>query len=91
VADQWQIVGQPTRDDPTDVDAHGWRWTIEHAETSEQRRVYVTVTRHVELGGPPESRHALETEGRSEVERVLTEPDPPRSISVSTSGIVDLA
>lgn len=92
----WTIIdgpGELTRSD--DVDAAGWEYTLEDP-IGEGRSIFV------EISGPARdaldrspgsvaaiTREAVETEGQSEVEKVLEEPEPPRRISLGLDGYVN--
>ncbi len=89
----WTINGQIGRHSRSGVDASGWLWELVRGD--EARRVLVeaagTVWAIHGVAGPlpNEVRRAIETEGRSEVERVAALDDPPRVISCTTAGCID--
>lgn len=91
----WNISGQVEPHSRSGVDAHGWLWEIER--DGEERRVLVEVAGTVwaihGVGGQlfEQVRQAIETEGLSEVERVVEMDEPPRVISVTTNGAIDRA
>lgn len=70
-------------------DAVGWVWEL-YGENDESRRILVEVSGTAMAVAPEylpeETRLARETSGRSEVERVLELDDPPRRVSLGTTG-----
>jgi hypothetical protein len=83
----WGIIAGPDPAHPEDTDAEGWEWTLKQLEGGEERRFRCVVT------GPgksptahPRSREAASTQGRSEAERVLEDPDPPREVMFGADG-----
>ncbi len=86
----WRIVGDVERQDPADQDAYGWLWTLEHLGTGAIHRFHCKVARHVEHGGAsPESTRALESQGRSEAEKMTTREHPPASVTLGPEGYID--
>lgn len=71
-------------------DAVGWVWEILNDDETESRRVLVEVSGTAMAVAdeflPRETADAKNTEGRSEVEKVLGEVDPPRRITLGTTG-----
>ena len=71
-------------------DSNGWLWEIRDSEDA--RRVLVEVTGTAlaisERGGPlpDDTRLAIATEGKSEVEKVLAFSEPPRVVMCGTMG-----
>jgi hypothetical protein len=69
-------------------DAIGWVWEVYSGD--ESRRVLVEVSgTAMSIADeylPPETRLARATSGRSEVEKVLGQDEPPRRVSLGTTG-----
>jgi hypothetical protein len=86
----WTISGSLGPHARSGYDASGWLWEVR--DDSNARHVLVEVTGTAlaisERDGPlPEdTRTAIRTEGRSEVEKVLGLDDPPRVIQCGTVG-----
>jgi hypothetical protein len=70
------------------VDAHGWLWEI--TRDGQVRQVVIEVSETAwssdPLGLPDDTRHALETDERAELLKVLDEDDPPRVILCGATG-----
>jgi len=84
----WRIVGGPEAHARSGVDAQGWIWDLEH-ENGERRRPLVEIARTalaVEGGLADDTTEAIASQGRSEIEKVLGEDDPPRVILCTTQG-----
>lgn len=88
----WEINGQVGPHSEAGYDGHGWLWELTQ-EDRESRRVFVQIAGTAwavhEAAGPglsSDTRRAIETEGRSAVERLLGEDEPPRMIGCSTYG-----
>jgi len=88
----WQISGQVGPHSEPGYDGHGWLWELT-AESRDPRRVYVQVAGTAwavhRSGGSSlaaDTQEAIATEGRSEVENVLAEAEPPTMIGCSTYG-----
>jgi hypothetical protein len=90
----WELSGQVGPHSRAGYDGSGWLWEIRRREgdwpQADVRRVFVEVsgTAH---GVDPEhlprdTRDAIESEGRSEVEKFLAADDPPRVIQCATDG-----
>lgn len=86
----WTISGSLGQESRPGYDSSGWLWEL--TDDGNARRVLVEVTGSAlaisERGGPlpEETREAIRTEGRSEVEKVLAHNDPPRVIVCGTTG-----
>jgi hypothetical protein len=80
----WTIRGDAEAAPWKGKDARGWSWRIERDLVV--RRVLVEVTGPAEAGSSEEVRRVLETQGRSAVESVLSEDDPPSRITFTTAG-----
>jgi hypothetical protein len=68
--------------------ARGWRWEITRG--AEVAQVVIEISGRAwsadPLSLPGDTRHALETDGRSELLKVLGQDEPPRVISCGSSG-----
>lgn len=84
----WRIVDGPGNGPWEGRDAVGWLWTIQN--DAQERRILVEVSgtaMAVQADGLPEEvQEARRTLGRSAVEQVIDEVDPPRRISFTTHG-----
>ena len=84
----WQISANLGRHVRAGADARGWRWEITRGADVAQVVI--------EIGGrawsadplslPDDTRHALETDGRTELLKVLDQDEPPRLIRCGCSG-----
>jgi hypothetical protein len=84
----WEISANLGRHTRTGVDAAGWLWEI----TRSQQVAHVVI----EISGtawssdplclPEDTRRALETDGRTELLKVLDQDDPPRVIQCGSTG-----
>jgi len=87
----WVIRGEPRTAPWEEKDTFGWQWEI--VRGNEARIVTVRLTGQVrvetEQGRREEARWAIETNGRSAVESVLDQDDPPDTISFTTGGRED--
>jgi len=89
----WEIVGQVGPHARSGVDAHGWLWEIRRGPegpAGDVRRVLVEVTRSAwavdRVTLPDDTAAAIDSEGESEVEKVLERDDPPQIILCGTAG-----
>ena len=90
----WEISGQVGPHSRAGYDGSGWLWEIKRGEGSwpqaDVRHVFVEISGTA--GGtdpehlPGDTADAIASEGRSEVEKVLAEEDPPRVIQCGTDG-----
>jgi len=84
----WQISANLGRHVRGDTDAHGWRWEITRG--AEVAQVVIEISGSAwsadPLSLPDDTRHALETDGRTELLKVLEQDDPPRVIRCGCSG-----
>lgn len=84
----WQIKGNLGRYMPTGAGAHGWRWEI--IRGAEVAQIVIEISEEAWSSDPPglpdDTRHALETDGRTELVKVLDQDDPPRLIRCGSSG-----
>jgi hypothetical protein len=84
----WQIsanLGTQTR---PGVDARGWLWEITRGDQFAQVAIEISGTAWSSdpLRLPEDTRHALETDGRSELLKVLDLDNPPRVIRCGSTG-----
>jgi hypothetical protein len=84
----WEIranVGMHAR---TGVDARGWLWEITRGGQVAQVMVEISETAWSSdtLDLPDDTRQALESDGRTELLKVLEQDDPPRVISCGSRG-----
>jgi hypothetical protein len=89
----WQIAGQIGPHGSSGVDAHGWLWEIRRGPEwpeGDVRRVLVEVSGSAWSVDPAtladETAAAIQSEGKSEVERVLGLEEPPQIILCTTVG-----
>jgi hypothetical protein len=79
-----------------DYDGHGWLWELHRGEgpKAESRRVFVQVSGTAFAVAAAtlakDTRAAIESEGRSEVERVAQRADPPRRVHCTRHGCEDI-
>jgi hypothetical protein len=84
----WEVsvnLGRHARDG---VDAHGWLWEVVDGERVAQVLVEVSdaAWSNEPLRLPDDTRRALETDGRTEVLKVLHLASPPRVIRCDSTG-----
>jgi hypothetical protein len=84
----WQISANLGRDARAGADARGWRWEISRG--AEVAQVVIEISGNAwsadPLSLPEDTRHALETDGRTELLKVLDQDEPPRVIRCGSSG-----
>ncbi len=86
----WKIAGSLGAHHRDGYDSNGWLWEIR--DNGNARRVLIDVTRtaHAISAGegplPDDTRLAIRTEGRSEVEKVLAYTEPPTVVVCGTMG-----
>jgi hypothetical protein len=83
----WRIRGDAEPAPWEDKDARGWIWTIERDD--EVRFVRVELTGQAEIDPREEVREAAETNGRSALDTVLDDDDPPARITFTSGGRED--
>lgn len=91
----WEIASQIGPHCDANIDASGWVWELRRGEGkhSEARRVFVEVSRTALASASMPSTAttaAIESEGRTEVERVAQLENPPRKIKCNTHGVRDV-
>jgi hypothetical protein len=84
----WQIGANLGRHVCAGADAHGWRWELTRG--ADVAQVVIEISESAwsadPLSLPDDTRHALETDGRAELLKVLDQDDPPRVIRCGCSG-----
>lgn len=88
VAVSWEIRANLGRHARPGVDAHGWLWEITRG--TDVTHVVVEITAPAwwsdPLRLPEDTRHALQTDGRTEILKALEQDVPPRVIRCGLSG-----
>jgi hypothetical protein len=85
--EMWRIADGPHGGAaPPGTDAEGWRWTIEHGDERRDVRVLVSRTALAIEHQHSDTADAIQTKGRSQVETVLGEEDPPPVIRCTSIG-----
>ena len=78
----WEISANLGRHTRAGVDAHGWLWEITRG--AQLAHVLIEISDAAWLSDPPrlpdDTRQALETDGRTELLKVLDQDEPPRVI-----------
>lgn len=89
----WDINANLGRYERPDVDARGWLWKITRGDQAVNVVIEISGTAWASdrLGLPDDTRQALETDGRTELLKVLDEDDPPRVIHCGTTGCSHLS
>ena len=84
----WQISANLGRHARTGVEAHGWLWEIARGGQVVQVMIEISATAWSSdpLQLPDDTRQALETDGRTELLKVLDQHDPPRIIRCGSAG-----
>jgi hypothetical protein len=84
----WQISANLGRHARTGVEAHGWLWEIARGGQVVQVMIEISATAWSSdpLQLPDDTRQALETDGRTELLKVLDQDDPPRIIRCGSAG-----
>lgn len=86
----WRIADGPREytqtPDGADIDV-GWVWGLERGGERRAIRVEVAGGRLGSAHLPDDSQEAIRTQGRSAVEALLREQDPPTRVLVTSSGI----
>lgn len=82
----WTIVNvdEPRREGDSEV--HRWNLRQDHEITFTDVRITENARLKTDEDMTPRSLEAVDTKGRSEVERHLGDPHPPRVIEVGTRG-----
>jgi hypothetical protein len=84
----WEISVNLGRHERPGVDARGWLWKITRGDQAVNVVIEISGTAWSSdpLDLPEDTRQALETDGRTELLKVLDEDDPPRVIHCGTTG-----
>jgi hypothetical protein len=84
----WEIRANLGRRVNTGVDARGWLWEITRGEQAAQIVIEISGAAWSSdpLDLPQDTRQALETDGRTELLKILDQDNPPRLIRCGTSG-----
>jgi hypothetical protein len=85
---RWEISANLGRHERPGVDAKGWLWAITRGAQVAQVVVEIRgpAWSSDPLRLPEDTRHALETDGRTELLKVLDHDDPPRVIQCGATG-----
>jgi hypothetical protein len=84
----WEIRGNLGSLVRTGVDARGWLWEITRGAQAAQVVIEISGTAWSSdpLRLPEDTRRTLETDGRTELLKVLDQENPPRVIRCGSSG-----
>lgn len=84
----WTVASGPHDPGASGKDAIGWGWVIARDGDDRHVTVYVsgTVMASASEQRSSDANAAIETKGRSEVDRLLGDEDPPRIITLTSSG-----
>jgi hypothetical protein len=83
----WEIGANLGRHERPGADARGWLWTITRGDqTVEVIEISGTAWSSDPLRLPEDTRQALETDGRTELLKVLDQDDPPRVVQCGSTG-----
>jgi len=84
----WEIRANRGRYGRPGVDAHGWLWEITRGAQVAQVVIEISATAWSSdpLRLPEDTRRALQTNGRTELLKVLDQDYPPRVIRCGSSG-----
>ncbi len=84
----WEITANLGRHVRAGADARGWRWEITRG--AEVAQIVIEISGRAWSTDPPslpdDTRHALETDGRTELLKVLDQDEPPPVIRCGRSG-----
>jgi hypothetical protein len=84
----WEISANLGRHARPGVDATGWLWTIARGDQTVEVVIEISGTAWSSdaLRLPEDTRRALETDGRTELLKVLNQDDPPRVVQCGSTG-----
>jgi hypothetical protein len=84
----WEISANLGRHERPGVDARGWLWAITRGDESADVVIEISGTAWSSdpVRPPEDTRQALETDGRSELLKVLDQDKPPRVVRCGSSG-----
>jgi hypothetical protein len=90
---RWEISANLGRHERAGADARGWLWEIKRGDQIARVVIEISSTAWSSdpRGLPEETRDALETDGRSELLKVIGEEDAPAVIRCGTVGCTYLA
>jgi hypothetical protein len=85
---RWEISANLGSHARAGVEAHGWLWQIARGDQVAEVLIEITKTAWSSdpLRLPADTRHAVETDGRSEVLKVLAQDDPPSVVHCGSKG-----
>jgi hypothetical protein len=85
---RWEISANLGRYERPGVDARGWLWAIKRGDEAVEVVIEISGTAWSSdaLRLSEDTRQALETDGRSELLKVLDLDDPPRIIRCGSQG-----
>jgi hypothetical protein len=88
----WKISANRGRHARPGVDARGWLWEITRGDQVAHVLIEISGTAWSTkpLRLPEDTRQALETDGRTELLKVVDQDDPPRVIRCSSTGCAPL-
>jgi hypothetical protein len=84
----WEISANLGRYERPGVDARGWLWSITRGDQAAEVVIEISgaALSSDPLRLPEDTRQALETDGRTELLKVLDQDDPPRVIQCGSTG-----
>jgi hypothetical protein len=84
----WEISANLGRHERPGVHARGWLWSITRGDQAVEVVIEIsgTALSSDPLRLPEDTRQALETDGRTELLKVLDQDDPPRVIHCGPTG-----
>ncbi len=89
----WKISANLGRHARTGVDGGGWLWEITRGDQVARVVIEINATAWATdpLRLPEETRQTLETDGRSELLKIVDHDDPPRVIRCGSTGCTYLS
>ena len=89
----WEISANLGRHERPGVDARGWLWEVTRGDQAVEVVIEISGTAWASdpLRLPEGTRQALETDGRTELLKVLDQDDPPRVIQCGSTGCLYLS
>jgi hypothetical protein len=89
----WEISANLGVHSRAGVDARGWLWEIVRGSEAARVVIEITATAWSSDPGrlPDDTRRALETDGRTELLKVLEQDDPPRVIRCGSRGCTPMS
>jgi hypothetical protein len=84
----WEISANLGRHERSGVDASGWLWSITRGDQAVEVVIEIsgTASSSDPRRLPEDTRQALETDGRTELLKILDQDDPPRVIRCGSTG-----